>query len=324
MERRPEIPLEQGWDIGYDAQWYYAIAADPLNAANKVDIPAFRYQRIVFPLLIRAASLGRVAWMPWAMLLINLASASVIAGILAELLYRRGASGWFALALIFSLGFMLSMRMDLLEPLTLALGLGGWIVYDEKKPLTGILLFALSGLTKEIGLIFPAAIAAWLLWRGSWRAAVWIVVGSIIPYLVWRIYLTYQFGQTPEAGEVTRLTWIPFSGFLTYKDLPGILFVGIWTLIPAVLSGLGLAWDVWFRRSVLQHPEVFLLMFQVALIATLPRLTWIDPLAVLRTASGLLISIMLWLSMCHPRGLRYLAAIQAPSGLIMAIVPGFL
>jgi hypothetical protein len=132
-------------------------------------------------------------------------------------------------------------------------------------------------------LIFPAAIAAWLLWRGSWRAAFWIVVGSIIPYLVWRIYLTYQFGQTSEADEVTRLTWIPFSGFLTYNDLPGILFVGIWTLIPAVLSGLGLAWDVWFRRSVLQHPEVFLLIFQVALIATLPRLTWIDPLAVLRT-----------------------------------------
>jgi hypothetical protein len=88
--------------------------------------------------------------MPWAMLLINLASASVVAGILAELLSRRGVSGWFALVLIFSLGFMLSMRMDLLEPLTLALGLGGWIAYDEKKPLTGNVLFALSGLTRKL------------------------------------------------------------------------------------------------------------------------------------------------------------------------------
>ena len=40
-----------------------------------------------------------------------------------------------------------------------------------------------------------------------------------------------------------------------------------------------------------------------------------------QTATG---PVSTTLSMCHPRGLRYLAAIQIPSGLIMAIVPGLL
>ncbi len=324
MERRQEIPREQGWDIGYDAQYYYAIAVDPLSAADKLDSPTYRYQRIIYPLFIRIISLGNENLMPWTMLVINLAAVSAIAGILAGLLSRRGVSVWFAVVLVFFLGLMLSMRMDLLEPLVLALGLGGWMAYKKDKPAVGILLFALSGLTKEVGLIFPAAITAWLLLQGKWRTALWTLAGSTLPFLVWQFYLTSQFGTRFAASGATHLTRIPFSGLFNYKDLPGFLFVGFWAAIPAVLGGLGLAWDLWRRPSSLQHPEIFLLIFQVALIATLPRPTWGDPLAVLRTATGLLVSLLLWLALSHPRALPYLAAFYIPSGLVMAIVPGLL
>jgi hypothetical protein len=324
LERRPDIPLEQGWDTGYDAQWYYLIAADPLGAPPKLDAPNYRYQRIIYPVLIRIISLGRKDWMPWAMLATNLGATSTIAAVLAVLLYRRGVSPWFTLVVVFSLGFVLSMRFDLLEPLTIALALGGWITYNEKKPAVGILLFALSGLTKEIGLVFPIAIATWLLRQGKWRSAAWVVAGSIMPYLAWQTYLTYWLGTNADASAATRLNLVPFSGLLMMKDMPSRLLVGLWAVLPAISGGLGVAWDVNKRPSVLNYAEFYLVILQVGLMATMPNPTWLDPLAVLRTASGLLVSLLLWLAICHPRALPYLTAYYAPSIIVLAMIPGFL
>ena len=324
LERRPEVPLEQGWDIGYDAQWYYLIAVDPQGAAPELDAPSFRYQRIVYPILIRIVSLGRVDWMPWAMLAINLAAASMITAILADLLARRGVSSWFALMPALSLGFALSMRLDLLEPLTIALALCGWITFSEKKPAVGILFFALSGLTKEIGLIFPLAIASCLLWQGKWRSATWTVAGSIMPYLAWQACLAYWLGVSAGASEASQLNLVPFSGFFIIRDLPSRMLVGLWAILPAILGGLGLTWDIFKRPTVLNYPEFYLVLLQVALVVTLPNPTWLDPLAVLRTATGLLVSLLLWFAVRHPRGLPYLGAYYIPSVMIMVIVPGLL
>ncbi len=38
---------------GYDGQFAYQIALDPLEAAPYLDVPAYRYQRILYPLLGR-------------------------------------------------------------------------------------------------------------------------------------------------------------------------------------------------------------------------------------------------------------------------------
>src|SRR6476469_4107940 len=56
---------------GYDGQFYYYIATDPLNAAQHMDNPAFRLQRVFYPLVIMAVSLGQAALVPYAMILIN-------------------------------------------------------------------------------------------------------------------------------------------------------------------------------------------------------------------------------------------------------------
>ncbi len=324
LERRADVPLVQGWDTGYDAQWYYLIAADPMGSAAELDAPNYRYQRIIYPILIRILSLGRIDWMPWAMLAINLGAASIIAAILAELLFRRGVSPWFTLVFVFSLGFALSMRFDLLEPLTIALALAGWITVSEKKPITGILFFALSGLTKEIGLVFPIAMASCLIWQRQWRSATWVIAGSLMPYLAWQTYLAFWLGTSVNASAATRLNLVPFSGYFINKDLPSRVLVGLWVALPAMSGLLGSAWDVYKRPSVLNYPEFYLVILQVVLVATMPNPTWLDPLAVLRTASGLLISLLLWLASCHPRALPYLTAYYMPSIIVLAIVPGLL
>jgi hypothetical protein len=54
---------------GYDGQFAYQIALRPLSAAPYLDVPAYRYQRILYPMLARLLALGRpkaqIAGMRW-------------------------------------------------------------------------------------------------------------------------------------------------------------------------------------------------------------------------------------------------------------------
>jgi len=58
---------------GYDGQFAYYIAIDPTpkDVGPKLDAPAYRYQRILYPLLARALALADPAGIPWTMLLVN-------------------------------------------------------------------------------------------------------------------------------------------------------------------------------------------------------------------------------------------------------------
>src|SRR6266545_4885997 len=46
-----------GW--GYDGQFYWQIARDPLGAAQFLDNPPYRYQRILFPIVVRLLAFGQ-------------------------------------------------------------------------------------------------------------------------------------------------------------------------------------------------------------------------------------------------------------------------
>ena len=116
LARDPQTPATQDWGIGYDGQWSYAIARDPVGAAAVLDQPGYRYRRILYPLLVRAVSLGQEGLIPWAMIGLNLAAATGCAALMAILLNRRQAPAWPGLVLVLSLGLVLSYR-QLLEQL---------------------------------------------------------------------------------------------------------------------------------------------------------------------------------------------------------------
>src|SRR5512139_1594311 len=56
---------------GYDGQFAYQIARDPLNAARLLDVPAYRYQRILYPLVACAVALGQGNLIPWTLIAVN-------------------------------------------------------------------------------------------------------------------------------------------------------------------------------------------------------------------------------------------------------------
>src|SRR5258708_11482894 len=52
---------------GYDGQFYYQIARNPLSAAHYMDSAAYRYQHLLYGLLAWALSFGQIPLIPYAL-----------------------------------------------------------------------------------------------------------------------------------------------------------------------------------------------------------------------------------------------------------------
>ncbi len=149
-----------GNTIGYDGQFYYFIAKDPLHAWSAMDIPAYRYRRIIYPALGYLLSLGNDRLLPWVLIFINYLALVGTTFMLEKTLTRQGLSRWYALPYGLFIGSLMSLRLDLTEPLAFFFyqaGLLAWI--DHRKKISGS-LFALAILTKEI--VLPLVFGFWL------------------------------------------------------------------------------------------------------------------------------------------------------------------
>ena len=317
------LPAGQTWGVGYDGRFSYHIAVNPLGSTEGLDEPNYRYQRILYPLLVKLFSFGVKGLVPWVMLAINLISSGMLCYFLGLSLLRRKVSPWYVLVLIFSLGYLLAMRMDLLEPMALALALAGWLMYEESKPGVAILFFVLSGLTKEIGLVFPFAIAAWELLNRNPRRALILLGCSLLPYLILRLYLSDRFGIPEMAIEKSALTLIPYWGISYLEGIPSKVLVVLWSVGPSIAFGLWAAWEI-LRRKVrnIENPDVILVLAQALLIAVLPIPTWKDPLAIFRFNLGLIVAVLLCLARSHPKALPFAAGLWLSSGLVLLLIPG--
>ncbi len=324
LDRPEDVPAEQTWGIGYDGQQAYAIAIDPLGAADELDRPAYRYQRILYPMLARGIALGVPDLVPWSMILINLIAACATAYLLSLLLIDRGASPWWSLVPILTFNYLIGVRMDLNEPLAYALALGGLLFYGRRETAWAAVLFALAGLTREVALVFPIALVAWLLLGSRWREALIIGAASFVPYLSWAAVLRLLLGVSPFATPLAKPLWIPFAGMAYLGGIEGPVMVGLWAVIPAGLAAIAAIADLLRRKASRQLPDALLMLSNSAVIAVLPIPTWVDPLAVMRLAAGLVLAIVLWLAQMRPSWLIFVAALWVPSLLLAFMIPGFL
>ncbi len=324
----PAQPIERGYDVGYDAQWYYHIAMDPVGAPPRLDQPGYRYQRIVHPLLVHLLSLGHPQAIPWAMLGINLTVSGLSALLLGSLLVARGASAWWGLVYFLSLGYLLTIRLDLLEPLALGLALAGYWAFERRRSGLAILFFGLSGLTKEVGLAFAVAVGLWLFLRKERRKGLLITAGGLLPYIAWNVIVYYWIGDligvTGRMPPVIPIP-VPFLGFQLLTDPVSRLLTAIWVLGPALVLGLWASLDgLRIRFAGTQGRDALLVLVNAWLIATLPIQGWQDPIVILRTGLGLILAMLLWFASRHPRMLKFSAALWGPSALIMLLVPNLL
>lgn len=189
-------------DEGYDAQFMYFAAFDPLlrrfrstpeRYRDVADAAPYRFGRIGFPWLVRAVTAGRWQWYPAAMVALVLAGVALSAFVLARLAQGVGASALWGLTVLAIPGFWASVTMVLPEPLAAAFLLVGYWCVMTRRIALAVAAFALSLLIRETGVFFVGALALFASGPGvSRRDRLWLL-SAVLPVVVWRVYIAAGF-----------------------------------------------------------------------------------------------------------------------------------
>jgi hypothetical protein len=293
---RPVTPVE-----GYDGQFAYWLAIDPSPAAagTHFDVPAYRYQRLLYPLLARLLALGQPALVPWTLLLINVVAQVAGTWAVEAWLAVRGVSRWYALTYGLWVGLVAGVRLDLTEPLSYALTALALLALDRKRPWLAALCLALAMLTKETAVVFWAALVLSAVLAKDRRAlAGWLA--SLIPLVMVQAWLWFSFGTiglTSGGYLATPFEWLPYMGLwrVATVSLPALILLGAISIpiavLPSVWGIVAAVRRVWQRDW---SPVVLALGANAALIAVLPFSTFREPLALVRLASGLVLCTVLF------------------------------
>lgn len=297
---------------GYDGQFAYQIARDPANGWTKVDVPAYRYQRIVYPMAARMLALGNADLVPWTLIIVNVAALTVGVWLTEEILQHFNVSRWYALIYGLSAGTLMSVRLDLTEPLAYALAQAGLLLALKDRWRWAAVLLALAALTKEMTLAVAAGLGLVYLYQRQWAKLLTFSALVLTPFAIWQIVLWQWFGQ-PGIGSggalATPFEIVPLRGLwsLAYLDVRVFLLLAVimipLAVIPALLSLWAAGRQVW--RRVIDIPTMVLLLNALLVLIT-PQSTFREPLAMVRYIVGLMSAVLLYAASRHSRrALRY-------------------
>jgi len=292
---------------GYDGQFAYYLALDPIGAADKLDAPAYRTQRILYPMLARWLALGRPDWIPWTLVLVNLAALAAGTALMEQLLRHYGVSRWYALVYGLYAGQLMSVRLDLNEPLSVCLIVAAMWALEKKRLGWSAIFFALAALTKETALVFAGACGLYLLLATGWRPALRFSLMAGAPFALWQLFLWRWLGS-PGLGSggamATPFEFVPLMGLwrIGTVSLAALLLYGA-ILGPLVV--LPTLWALWrtgrelFRRC--WHPVTLALFANAAVLLFLPYSSWREFLAMLRLSAGLVAAVLLYAGLRRDR-----------------------
>jgi hypothetical protein len=291
-------PAKTNQSLGYDGQFFYQIARDPANAWTLVDVPAYRYQRILYPLLARAFALGQPGWIPWTLILINLVAIPLGTFVTESILARQGASRWYALVYGLFIGMLVSLRLDLAEPLAFLLVQLGFLAFLKQHPWQSALWFGLAALTRETTLLFAGGIFLYLVLEKQIIRAIGWGICATLPFAIWhaveKVWLG-SWGIGSGGALATSFEWIPYRGWwgVAGMNLGVFLLLSVlifpMAILPAVLL-LAASGRALYNRVA--TPAVLILFLNAAAFAFLPFSNLYEPLGLSRTTLGLVVAAL--------------------------------
>jgi hypothetical protein len=298
----PDLQSVTYSDEGYDGQTVYLIARDGFAAAPYIDVPAYRFQRILLPAAGAVLALGQDDLLHWALFAVNLLALGVSTYLLERLLMDFGVSRWYALGYALSAGVLGAARLLTTEPLAYGLVIAAiYSLHKHDNWWLAALLFALAALAKETTLLFVGAYGLWWLCQQRFVRAIAFGVLAGLPFALWQLVLLGQFGTfgVGSGGEgATGFEIIPFWGFIRilidgnlmiFAALGSLVF--LFALLPA-LAGFVYSWrDYRSRRFDIW---TLLLLVNALLMLFVPFSTYRELLGILRFIVGLQIAVILY------------------------------
>jgi hypothetical protein len=228
---------------GYDGQFFYMMSFDPFITRFAddteqyrafMDAPHYRYGRIGFSLLARAAALDQDRWIPIAMIALVLTSLAVCGLLLSMIARHHGYSTWLGVLIVFVPGFWQSVEGTLPEPVAAAFLLGGYLAMRYRRYVLCASLLAVSLLVRETSGALVLAIPA-ALWIEGRRGdgdpslkikAVLIAVSALGALAAWKGYVGWRF--FPAYG---------IEAFVPRPDDNGLPFAGVLEMWRVIGSG---------------------------------------------------------------------------------------
>lgn len=237
----PAVPL---WEsVGHDGQIYYAIARDPagLRVPDLIEDPAYRYRRILYPLL---SGLGGSA-SPHATVVGLVVTAAVGVGLSSSGLYligqHYGLRSWTTLLALLNPGAWLSAQMLLPDALAAGLALMGLGLALGASPWPGMALIGLAGAAKEQYVIVGAVLLVVHWGRGRRLQRALLLLGPTAAAYLWSLRID---GRSSGRSSLD----LPFRGLIdalstAWPQLPGyeILYTTV-ALASMLLAAAGSVW----------------------------------------------------------------------------------
>lgn len=251
---------------GYDGQWYWVLAHDPLLLHNSTFVhlhfQKFRAQRIAYPALSYLAA--KILGVPTAtgMLLVNVAL--VIGGTLAFSIYarRRGWSPWWALGVGLLPGLLLGTLYDLTDPLATVAVLTGLILWSRGSRRLAPFALVVAVLAREVMVLLVLGVALEALnraWSRRHEHGAWLEVardswpGVVIPgaaFAAWHFYIEARTGGNTGTAAATPFFASYTQGFRKALHLHGTLQVWAVAFELLMFAAIAVALiSLWWDRS---------------------------------------------------------------------------
>jgi hypothetical protein len=296
---RTDAPVEIRNASGYDGQFFYRLALEPNTAVQtdhgvRLDVPAYRQQRIGYPVLAWLASFGGTPWLvPWALLLLNVLGLALL-GFLGGLVARSGGQHA-ALGLLLPAypGLAACSLAGSLAEITAIAAAGLALVALRRGRLeAAAIAFGAAALTRETTLILPAAYGVvWLV--DSLRARrlqpgiiVWAM--PLLALVAWHAVLAARWGIAPTSAGANNVSWplLALGNFViaTLQRATTTFWLRGWIMLAEGALILGAA-ALALTRGVGPRHERLALVLATGLFVSLSSDVWVSDWAFLRAGS---------------------------------------
>jgi hypothetical protein len=195
LGRFPDLPGENVYRFansqGFDGQFYYLIAHNPMPAAalaSAIDTPDLRYERILVPLLAYAAALGNPKAIVFSFVAVNLTFLFLGSWWMGKTIALRGANPAWGLTFLLIPAVPISLDRMTVDLALVALAAGVFYFWETDQSSKMFAAMALMCLTRDTGVLIVAAFVVFFLIRRQRKQAL-VALAAALPFTLWLAYV---------------------------------------------------------------------------------------------------------------------------------------
>ncbi|MGH8925889.1 MAG: hypothetical protein ACRDWA_14825 [Acidimicrobiia bacterium] len=242
---------------GHDGHFFFMLAMDPWllspgEHGRFLDRPAYRAQRILYPMLAGGFGTAGSTVIVWSLMAINIAALSLGTWATSRAAMRLGGSAWSGLFFVLNPGLIYEFSIDGSSILGMAFAMLGLLLASHERWTVAATLLAMAALSRETMLLVALGALAYS-WRSQSRPVWRLIAVPALASLAWAGWIRLRLGDLPNRSSSSSFDE-PLQGLIesvpAWFDLGGLaLWLGILSLgcaaVTVVASVKRANWLAW-------------------------------------------------------------------------------